>query len=417
MQNTENEVNYDEYELAQGVMMNSLDLEGLTPQQKRHAKLKADIANEEGEVVYEIFTDVNPGIKIHPNIDFDLNNMTPEQKEVYEALKANDDDEYEELEDDFILQVNEGIVPMKKKQEALEEIVKATEVEKLEGDQIEMKSFMDIIRKDAALLKINESDVPLVNGKKYSDDEDNNDNNSEIKDTEADAEKTDVHNENQPTDILELMALNKPTKKGMEVVEQRVETIEGGGKLIFRKVKKAKKADKDLEANQKSEIISESFKNDKLDELSFVVDSDGEGITKSELDKLESNYRDLKDKKTASNKYKKSDSDNENSDDNDSSVELEIIKIDGEEFIKYEKKNKKILKTKYTIKNDVVLQRALEDDVEEEEEALNIERPKMKKLNIETCPTAPEDRIKPQNYYCMAVVKEELDVKRKVNSI
>ena len=134
------------------------------------------------------------------------------------------------------------------------------------------------------------------------------------------------------------------------------------------------------------------------------------------MDRLENNYQHLKalktqNKKSASDSRKHSDQELENSD-----IEIEIIKIDGEELIKYHKGLKKATKSKYNIKDDLVLKESMERDLEEED-LTNLERPLMRKFNGETCPTAPEERIKHSNYYCMKVIKEDLDVKRKFISI
>jgi len=428
------DVNYNEYEIAPGVTMNLLDIEGLNTKQQKQARLKADIAKDEGEIVYEIFTDVNPEIRIAPNVDFDLDKMTPEQREIYEALRAQDDEGYEELEDDFVLVANEGIVPMRKKEEVKEEIVKAVEVEQVKGDQIEMKSFMDIIRKDAALLGITNTnnkieDIDREDDYDYNEDDnsdDNIDDYDEIRETKdvSDSKPKVTFSEDvdvdQPADILELMAINKPVKKGMEVVEQRVENIAGGGKLIFRKVKKIKKPENQSEIKEEEnheenldDLDPHEIDENKLDELSFEVESDGEGITKSELDKLEDNYQRLK---ALKNERKK----NKNGDDSDSEYnysdeEVEIIKVDGEELIKYKKRKNRVIKTEYNVKDDTAIQQLLEN--ESDDNLDDLERPKMRKLNAETCPTAPQERIKPSNYYCMAVVKEDLEVKRNIKSI
>lgn len=430
------DINYDDYELAPGVVIRNLDLDGLTPQQQRAARTKADIANEEGETVYEIFTDVNPEFRIEPNIDFNLKEMTPDQREIYEALNELDDGVFEELEDDFVLVANEGVLPLRKKEEVVKEIIKATEVEELTGDQIKMQSFMDIIRKDAVMLGVTDAKKPEADDDDDMDEideEHEDDDYDEIKE-EKSRKQSGVTPSNdadmeQPADILELMALNKPVKKGMEIVEQRVETIAGGGKLIFRKVKKAKKVDNDqlTDINPESEIGHQLGSEDipqgepdelddaKLDQLSFEVDSDGEGVTKSELDRLEANYQRLK----ALKKQKKPGKDHSDAEDMNSEdggeAELEMITIDGEELIKIKKNHKRAVRVKYNVKEDLILQNAIAND--SDEELKGIERPLMKKMNAEICPLAPEDRIKPQNYYCMAVVKEDLDVKRKFISL
>jgi len=51
-----------------------------------------------------------------PDIDYEISEMTPEQREVFDALEfEGDDDAYEELEDDFVVMANDGEVPLKLK--------------------------------------------------------------------------------------------------------------------------------------------------------------------------------------------------------------------------------------------------------------------------------------------------------------
>lgn len=48
-----------------------------------------------------------------PSIDYAISEMTPEQKEVFDALEfEGDDDAYEQLEDDFVILANDGEVPL-----------------------------------------------------------------------------------------------------------------------------------------------------------------------------------------------------------------------------------------------------------------------------------------------------------------
>lgn len=398
-------------------MLTNLDLDGLTPQQQKQAKLRADLAKQDGDIVYEIFTDVNPEYKIRPNVDFNFKEMTSEQREIYDALKEVDDEAYEDLEDDFVLMANEGIVPMRKKEEVAKEIVKATEVEEIKGDQIEAQSFMDIIRQDAKLLGVTTVHNPIIDeDDEYDNEHLDKDLNHHYDDAEEmikevkEPRRIDQTTTNDaPADILELMVLNKTVKKGMEVVEQTIETIPGGGKLIFRKVKKVKKVE--IDTNVKLDELNE----DKLDDMSFEVDSDGEGVTKSELDRLEANYQRLKALKNVNKQGGKSaNNDDDHSDYDDEDVELEIVELDGEKLVKYTKSKKRVTKVKYNIKEDLILKHAVMNDSDGD---IDLERPTMRKLNAEVCPQAPEDRVKPQNYYCMAVVKEDLDVKRKLISV
>lgn len=46
--------------------------------------------------------------QLKPDIDYKLEEMTKEQREVFEALQADEEGIYEELEDDFVALANGG---------------------------------------------------------------------------------------------------------------------------------------------------------------------------------------------------------------------------------------------------------------------------------------------------------------------
>ena len=73
-------------------------------------------------------------LRLKPDIDYAINEMTPEQLEVFEALNYEGDDEaYEELEDDFVFIANDGEVPLKSKvmaREVADDIAEAIKKEK-----------------------------------------------------------------------------------------------------------------------------------------------------------------------------------------------------------------------------------------------------------------------------------------------
>lgn len=110
------EIDYNQYEISEGVHMRMFDEEGLPydPERKiREIKEK----EEEGEIVFELNVGVKPGSKIKRNVDFEEWEMTEDQKEVFEALECEEEGLYEELEDDFVLCANAGIIPMRKKKD------------------------------------------------------------------------------------------------------------------------------------------------------------------------------------------------------------------------------------------------------------------------------------------------------------
>ena len=370
---TKDPLDYSQFQLDESIRFKNLNIEGLNANQLKKQQEKERLANETGEIVYEIFTGVNPDLKIEPNVDYKLSEMSQEQREVYEALQMPDDVIYEEIEDDFILIANDGSVPLKKKEELREEIMHINDVEMVKGDKLDSKTFLDIVNKDAiefGLTKTGEKD-----GSEEEDIEE-----GEIEDVDP-----------NDIDIVEMMMLNKPVKKGMEVVEQKIETVQGGGKLIFRKIKKKKQS-----------VAFDMGDEEPLIEI--VSDSDDCGkdkLTQTELERLEARYQELKAAKNMKPIPMSEESDSE------SDREVEVMDMGGEKLIKYTKRKKKVKRSKYNFKEDLVLQQAVYED----DDKIDIEnRSQIRNKNLETCPTAPNEYIKHTNYYCMNIVKEDLDV-------
>lgn len=146
------------YKLSSGVKMAMLDLDGLKP-----GTLPPLPKREEGEVIFEMNVAIDNSVPIAPNIDFNPDELTPEQKEVLEALEAADD--YEPLEDDFVLMANDGEVPLTLA--SSEERIKAKdfkshaknteefmiEIPKVKGDGVSREEFLASVREDLAELK------------------------------------------------------------------------------------------------------------------------------------------------------------------------------------------------------------------------------------------------------------------------
>jgi len=100
-------------------------------------------------------------LKLKEDIDYDISEMTPEQLEVFEALNyEGDEEDYEELEDDFVLMANEGVVPLKSKQPKVEmaddlaEAIRKEEAskKKFTGDLIKSENAKKDDRKQKNLL-------------------------------------------------------------------------------------------------------------------------------------------------------------------------------------------------------------------------------------------------------------------------
>jgi len=75
------------------------------------------VMNNDGRVPdFKIECAINENFKLEPDLDYKVEDMTEEQKEVFDALQfEGDDDAYEDLEDDFVFIANEGECPLKKK--------------------------------------------------------------------------------------------------------------------------------------------------------------------------------------------------------------------------------------------------------------------------------------------------------------
>jgi len=100
-------------------------------------------------------------LKLKEDIDYDISEMTPEQLEVFEALNyEGDEEDYEELEDDFVLMANEGVVPLKSKEpkvEMAEDLAEAIRKEeaskkKFTGDLIKSENTKKDDKKQKNLL-------------------------------------------------------------------------------------------------------------------------------------------------------------------------------------------------------------------------------------------------------------------------
>merc|ERR1712183_337728 len=129
------EIDISNYVLADGVRMKNADLSGFEVEYTGKQQSVPD---------FKIEVPISR-LKLKADIDYDISEMTPEQLEVFEALNYEGDEaDYEELEDDFVLIANDGIVPLKSKQpkvemaEDLAEAIKKEEAskKKFTGDLI-----------------------------------------------------------------------------------------------------------------------------------------------------------------------------------------------------------------------------------------------------------------------------------------
>merc|ERR1712183_831112 len=121
------EIDISNYILADGVRMKNADLSGFETEYTRKQQSEPDFKIE---VPIE-------RLKLKEDIDYDISEMTPEQLEVFEALNYEGDEaDYEELEDDFVLIANEGVVPLQSKEketEMADDLAEARKKEKIKN--------------------------------------------------------------------------------------------------------------------------------------------------------------------------------------------------------------------------------------------------------------------------------------------
>ena len=436
-------------------------------------KERENLIKEDGEIIFEINLGVNPKEKILPNMDYQYSEMTNEQKELFEALDCKED-LYEKLEEDFCQQFlggndenkndklnkefddndlienkdiekmvneenkkidkenlkNENITKDIKKNKIVKENLNILEedVETLEGDQINRNDFLKIIEEDAKLLNIN-----LDNNKQRDIKKEKADMLKKIQDKilakneNLDKIKEENMEDMTPDAILKYQVMNRLPRKNEIILDERVQTAKGGGTIIFRKIKKVKEKikkkysyEKEEELNQNPEKIKNLKKLEKKtfdlkmeDDDDFSLDMDDDApLTKEEIENLQKNYKENKGevekpkpkpKQTELVYFRK----------NKRKVftkvdELEIE--DKEEYInglKVIKQYGKFKKTPFSKEKDLLIKKMA--IVEDEE--INIEdRPLLKKLIDEECELAPEEKIIHENYYCMKIVKEDLEV-------
>ena len=235
---------------------------------------------EEGEIVFQLTSGVKPGARIERNMDYELWEMTPDQREVFEALECEEEGLYEELEDDFVLEANEGVIPMKLKtkeivtspdllvekqfQKLLKEEYQDNE-EKLplyqDSELDNTKSHMEI----SELKKIIKKDIISLNVKVRNNANPVRERNLKVesvpisgltsgnvqrehqeKDLGEDIRETKKENpearEVKPEEmgLMELECYYRKPNKVYELLEKKTTKMEGGGLFIFKRVKKRK---------------------------------------------------------------------------------------------------------------------------------------------------------------------------------
>ncbi len=352
---------------------------------RREAERKRLAEEEAGEIIYEIFTGVNPSERIEPNMDIQPEDMNQDQQEVYDAL-CDDKDLYENFEEGFMDQFFED-------ENKFDPELLKNETKQEKTQDLSKKDFMDIIAEDAKILKVNETEIQKDNEEEK---EDINENDEIINLDEKD------NTEMDPIQAMHLQAINRFPRKGEQILEQKVDVVKGGGLIIFRKIKKVQKSKKTfikLEEQESTKKKRVRFKD--MEKLEYDIsqdEDDKETLNTDELKQLEQEYLQNKSNKPESEipvyfrRKKKSECFNDEE------------KIEKEEYYK----KKRIVRTEYNPREDhALMQKGYVSDDE-------IDLPDMRKPRIrveDQCEEAPEEMVKHENYYCLNIIKEDLEVR------
>lgn len=263
------------------VKMRVFDLDGVPVDEKDLKSWAKTLAGEvveedEGEVLFEINAGVDPSLPIAPNIDYQYEEMTDEQREVFKALEE-EVLEYEELEDDFVALAS-GNKPVLTKPVVLAPVsnlktedpirgmtlaevskVIDQDIKQVSGSQLSAQEFKAIIAGDKKALGIDSGAQKSVKtedpesapkgvlklGKalKKAEKQQQKAEKAAEEETLQEDKPTSKQVQFAPNDIgledFDLMGIgHKRARKGESYEEETVQVLPGGGKLIFRKLKK-----------------------------------------------------------------------------------------------------------------------------------------------------------------------------------
>lgn len=321
-----------------------------------------------------------------------------------------------------------GIVEQNDKKNNCEKLIKENlnileeDVEKLEGDQIKREEFLRIIEEDAKLLNIDIAPKKKDLKKEKADllkkiqDQILNPKNKSGKVGEE--EKTE---DMSPDAVLKFQIMNRLPRKNEIILEEKVVTAKGGGTIIFRKIKKLKESIKKKYSYEKEEIKEpedetkknfvkkQKFDFDKIDDDNFSLDmEEEEPLTQEEILNLQKNYQKIK---TTEKEPKKTELVYFRKNKRKIYTKIEEKEIEKKEYLnglEIIKPFGKFKKTPFFKEKDLIIKKMA---IIDEEEKIEIEdRPLLKRLIDEECELAPEEKIIHENYYCMKIIKEDLEV-------
>ena len=278
-------------------------------------------------------------------MDYELWELNSEQKDVYAALECLDEDAYEELEDDFVLLANDGVVPLKPKitqdeqdQKELKKIIdnEYTETDQKEdfGNMIGLTELKSIIQNDKKNLGLENKNFKKIAKKSI------NLAVTEINDTNVETVIAEVKEESTKPDdeikiedmnMLQMEAAFKLPNKHLEVLEEKVTRMQGGGMLVFKRVKNKKKAKKQdqsktfaedknnniNEVKEESKQVPEQFFSKENEKEYVIADRDSDAVfSDSDDEKLSGNmeFPDVENMHPMSKEKKKMNKKKENDD-------------------------------------------------------------------------------------------------------
>ena len=266
------EINYSKYQIDPSIKMRMFDVDGMPLESKARI---VEPEEEEGEIIFQLNAGIKPGTKIQKHMDYELWEMTPEQREVYEALQCEEEGAYEDLDDDFVIEANDGKVPMVMRTEHLDEgKLKKVLKEEYEGNEegntesglIDFEQLKAMAKRDIKEfgVKVKGKDIQKEKEKPVKEEK------KKLIEYEVDEEMV------ENMGILEMEAYYKRPNKKYEVLEEKTTKLEGGGLFIFKRVKKIKKPKKKEKTEEIEDEIKETKEEKKFEENKNDIGSDAD---------------------------------------------------------------------------------------------------------------------------------------------
>lgn len=342
-------------------------------------------------------------------MDYEFEEMTAEQREVFEAMQ-HEDEGYEELEDNFMVLATGGEDILKYEEDEDYTKILDEDINEVKGNLLSHEAFKKIIAEDRKLLQIE-----LKNNKGDFEEEEITENKPKTqKKANEKNDKVEISENNE----LDMFASGpKRTNKNVVVEEEKVQVLSGGGKLIIRKVQKTgtKKASESYDQHDITEQANENSQEEKDDQL--LQEEDDEDMPYEVDDQLST----------------PPDSENSKKDFSESEEEVPLTNDQLKQLYTDYKQNKtkeidvnkpiKSKKTEKVVENEEVVEKTAyfyhDDLLAQAQECETGDTayisdseyiPLNEKPQVE-CQSAPLGYKKHTNFFCMEVVKDNDEVK------